>query len=88
MSSSHFASTNHQSNKVDNIWQEVKQLSTDEKAELVEKLLGKESGLIVVSGSTHLVNYILAQMSLLSSEGLAHVLGAAASQLISEDISY
>lgn len=71
-------------NNVEAVWQQVKKLSTEEKAEIVKRLLGDESGLILVSNSTHLVDYIIAQMSLLSSEGLAHVLRAIASRLDSD----
>jgi hypothetical protein len=69
------------SDSFDVIWQEVKTLPTDQKAELVERLLGKESGLVLVSASSHLVDYIIAQMSLLSSEGLAHVMAYAAQEI-------
>ncbi|HEY9597585.1 MAG TPA: hypothetical protein V6D33_07950 [Cyanophyceae cyanobacterium] len=65
---------NCQFSSIEAIWQETKKLSIEEKAELVEKLLGKESGLMVVSKSSHLADYIIAQMSLLSREGLAYVL--------------
>lgn len=58
------------------VWQEVKTLNQAEKAELVKRLLGKESGLILVSKHIHLVEYIIAQMNLLSPEGLAYVLQA------------
>lgn len=61
-------------NNFDVVWQEVKTLSKAQKAELVKRLLGKESGLLLVSTSSHLVDYIIAQMSLLSSKGLTHVL--------------
>lgn len=72
------------SNNVEAVWQQVKKLSTEEKAEIVRRLLGRESGLILVSSSAHLVDYIIAQMSLLSSEGLAYVLRAIASRLDSD----
>ena len=70
-----------ESSRIEDVWQQVKPLSTDEKAELVKRLLGKESGLVLVSTSTHLVDYIIAQMSLLSHEGLAYVLRAIASRM-------
>jgi hypothetical protein len=62
------------SSSVDALVQEAQNLSIDEKAELLERLLGTGSGLIVVSKSTNLPDYIIAQMSLLSSEGLAYVM--------------
>lgn len=65
-------------------WQQVKKLSREEKAELVRRLLGQESGLVLVSTSTHLVDYIIAQMSLLSHEGLAYVLRAIASRMAAD----
>lgn len=71
-------------NHIEEVWQEVKHLTTDEKAELVKRLLGKESGLILVSTSSHLVDYIIAQMNLLSLEGLAHVMRAIAVRIASE----
>lgn len=70
--------------KVEDIWQKAQKLSIDEKAELVQKLLDKESDLIVISANSHLVDYIIAQMSLLSSEGLAYVLRAIAPRITSE----
>jgi hypothetical protein len=69
---------------VETAWQAAKKLSTDEKAELVEKLLSKESELIVVPANTHLVDYIIAQMSFLSVEGLTYILKAIASQIASD----
>lgn len=69
---------------IDAIWQETKNLSIEEKAELVEKLLGKESGLMVVSKNSHLADYIIAQMSLLSREGLAYVLRALGDRISTE----
>lgn len=69
---------------IDAIWQETKNLSIEEKAELVERLLGKESGLMVVSKNSHLADYIIAQMSLLSREGLAYVLRAMGDQISTE----
>jgi hypothetical protein len=71
--------------KVEDIWQKAEKLSIDEKAELVQKLLDKESDLIVISANSHLVDYIIAQMSLLSSEGLAYVLKAIAPRLGSKN---
>ena len=69
---------------IDAAWQQVQKLSTAEKAELVRRLLGQESGLVLVSTSSHLVDYIIAQMSLLSHEGLAYVLRAIASRMVSD----
>jgi hypothetical protein len=65
---------NAESNNVEVVWQKITNFSTAEKAELVKRLLGKESGLILVSTSSHLVDYIIAQMSLLSSEGLSYIM--------------
>lgn len=69
---------------MDAAWQQVKKLSTAEKAELVRRLLGQESGLVLVSTSSHLVDYIIAQMSLLPHESLAYVLRAIASRMASD----
>lgn len=71
--------------QVEDIWQKAEKLSIDEKAELVQKLLDKESDLIVISANSHLVDYIIAQMSLLSSEGLAYVFKAIAPRLGSKN---
>jgi hypothetical protein len=71
-------------NSVEVVWQEAKKLSTAEKAELVNRLLRKDAGLVVVTKHTHLVDYIIAQMTLLSSEGLAHVLRSIATRIASE----
>jgi hypothetical protein len=68
-------------NKVEELWQEAKKLSVDEKSELLQKLLEKESGLVVISANSHLVDYIVAQINLLSSEGLAYVLMAIAPRI-------
>lgn len=73
---------------IDAIWQETKNLSIEEKAELVERLLGKESGLMVVSKNSHLADYIIAQMSLLSREGLAYVLRAIEERISTEFSSF
>lgn len=75
---------NRNYSSIDAIWQETKNLSIEEKAELVEKLLGKESGLMVVSKNSHLADYIIAQMSLLSREGLAYVLRALGDRISTE----
>lgn len=69
---------------VEAVWQEAQKLSADDKAELVNRLLGKESGLIVVSTNSHLVDYIIAQMNLLSLEGLAYIMRAIAARMASE----
>jgi len=71
---------------VEGIWQRTKKLSIEEKAELVELLLGKESGMVVVSANSHLADYIIAQMSLLSLDGLAYVLKEINTQIASETI--
>lgn len=68
-------------NKVEELWQEAKNLSLDEKSELLQKLLDKESGLVVMSANSHLVDYIVAQINLLSNEGLAYVLMAIAPRI-------
>ncbi len=75
-------------NNIETVWQNVKTLSTQEKAELVRRLLGQESGLVLVSTSAHLVDYIIAQMSLLSHEGLAYILRAIASRMTSDAQSF
>lgn len=71
---------------VETAWQVAEKLSTDEKAELVEKLLGEESELIVVPANTHLVDYIIAQMNFLSIEGLTYILKAIASRIASDSL--
>ena len=43
-------------NSVEVVWQEAKKLSTAEKAELVNRLLRKDAGLVVVTKHTHLVD--------------------------------
>lgn len=87
MYDSDLAQIDHASNRTEEIWQDVKKLSTSEKAELVKRLLGKESGIVLVSTTTHLVDYIIAQMSLLSVESLAYVLRAIAARIASESKS-
>lgn len=71
-------------NSVEPVWQQVKTLSQQEKAEIVRRLLGQESGLVLVSTNSHLVDYIIAQMTLLSHEGLAYVLRAIASRMAAD----
>ncbi|NEP51590.1 MAG: hypothetical protein F6K65_23435 [Moorea sp. SIO3C2] len=75
---------NSKPNQVDSVWRLAKTLSVEEKAELIERLVDQESGLIVLSATTHLADYILAQMSLLSSEGLLYVFRKVAAQLSSK----
>ena len=70
---------------VEFVWQQVKTLSTAQKAEITRRLLGKESGLVLVSTSSNLVDYIIAQMSLLSHEGLAYVLRAIAARIACDE---
>ncbi|MCA1992931.1 MAG: hypothetical protein LDL41_12980 [Coleofasciculus sp. S288] len=88
MYDSELSEMNCHSSNLEALLQEAQKLSVDEKAELVERLLGKESGLIVVSQSTHLADFIIAQMNLLSNEGLAYVLRAIADELASEGHPY
>ena len=76
---------NGDSIKVEAVLQAAQKLSTDEKAELVETLLNKDSALIVVPASSHLADYIIAQMNLLSVEGLSYILEAIAFRIASED---
>lgn len=71
-------------NNFERVCQQVKGLSIEEKAELVERLLGKRSGLVVVPANLQLADYIIAQMSLLSTEGIEYVLSAIASRLVSD----
>ena len=72
------------STQIESLWQEVKKLSTEEKAQLIQRLLRKDSGLVVVSKHTRLVDYMIAEISLLSSEGLAHVARAIAARIASK----
>ncbi len=73
--------------KVEAAWQAAEKLSTDEKAELVEKLLGPESELIIVPSNSNLVDYIIAQLNFLSVEGLTYILKAIASRIASDCLS-
>ncbi|MBE9128334.1 MULTISPECIES: hypothetical protein [unclassified Coleofasciculus] len=66
-------SMNAQSSKVEDVWQKAKNLSLDEKSELIERLLDKESDLIVVSATTPLADHVIALTNLLSLEGLTYV---------------
>ncbi|MBD0304378.1 MAG: hypothetical protein ICV85_20135 [Tolypothrix sp. T3-bin4] len=77
-------SLNAQVNSVETILQAAKKLPVDQRAELVEELLGEESGVVVLAANSHLVDYIIAQMNLLSSEGLAYVLRAIASRIATD----
>ena len=72
------------STQIESLWQEVKKLSTEEKAQLIQRLLRKDSGLVVVSKHTRLVDYMIAEISLLSTEGLAHVARAIAARIASK----
>lgn len=65
---------NTEVNSVETVWSLARNLSTEEKAELVELLLGKESGMVVISSRSHLADYIIAQANLLSIDGLKYVL--------------
>ena len=66
---------------VDSLWQAAETLSLDEKAELIEKLLGRESGLMVVSASSDLADYVIAQTQLLSLSGLTYVWNAITAEI-------
>lgn len=66
-------SINTKSHNVDSVWQAAETLSLDEKSELIEKLLDRESGLMVISASSNLADYVIAQTQLLSWEGLTYV---------------
>jgi len=76
---------NSEYNSIEVVWQAAKKLSTEEKAALIERLLDQESGLIVVSANSHLADYIIAQMSLLSPEGLVYVLSETAPWITSDE---
>ncbi|HBE20927.1 MAG TPA: hypothetical protein DEG17_06780 [Cyanobacteria bacterium UBA11149] len=69
------------SHNVDSLWQAAETLSLAEKAELIEKLLGRESGLMVISASTDLADYVIAQTQLLSWKGLTYVWDAIAAEI-------
>lgn len=77
-------SLNAEANSVEAILQAAKKLPVDQRAELVEELLGEESGVVVLAANSHLVDCIIAQMNLLSSEGLAYVLRAIASRVAAD----
>ena len=55
MYNSDLVQVDHRPNSIDTVWQEVKKLPTEEKAEIVKRLLGQESGLVLVSTSSVLV---------------------------------
>lgn len=69
------------SHNVNSLWQAAETLSLTEKAELIEKLLGRESGLMVISASSDLADYVIAQTQLLSWEGLTYVWDAIAAEI-------
>ncbi|MGB7443060.1 MAG: hypothetical protein WA919_18500 [Coleofasciculaceae cyanobacterium] len=71
-------------NSVERVWCLARNLSIEEKAELVELLLGRESGMVVVSKSSHLTDYIVAQMNLLSLDGLEYVLRKIGARFVSD----
>lgn len=73
---------------IETAWQAANKLSTDEKAELVERLLGQESEVIVVPANSHLIDYIIAQMNFLSVEGLVYILKETASRIASDCRNY
>ncbi|NEP01725.1 MAG: hypothetical protein F6K58_24330 [Symploca sp. SIO2E9] len=79
---------NAKSQGVDSVWHLVQDLSADEKAELVKRLLGKGSGMLLVSASSNLADYIIAQTSLLSLEGLAYVWREIEEQIVSQANNY
>jgi len=84
MYENNLVSVKAQANSVETILQAAKKLPVDQRAELVETLLGEESGVVVLSANSHLVDYVIAQMNLLSSEGLAYVLKAIASRIAAD----
>lgn len=72
---------------IETAWQAAKKLSADEKAELVERLLGQESELIVVPANSHLIDHIIAQMHFLSVEGLTYILKATSSLIACQSLN-
>ena len=84
MYENNLVSVKAQVNSVETILHAAKKLPVEQKAELVEKLLGEESDVVVLSANSHLVDYVIAQMNLLSSEGLAYVLRAIASRIAAD----
>lgn len=84
MYNSSLVNLDNQSQDVDSVWHLVQDLSADDKAELVERLLGRESGMLLASASSHLADYIIAQTNLLSLEGLAYVWTEIEEQILTE----
>ncbi|MCP2727198.1 hypothetical protein [Limnofasciculus baicalensis] len=74
-------SINTKSHNVDFLWQAAETLSLNEKAELIEKLLGRESGLMLISANSNLADYVIAQTQLLSLTGLTYVWNAITAEI-------
>lgn len=74
-------SINTKSHNVDSLWQAAETLSLNEKAELIEKLLARESGLMVIAASSNLADYVIAQTQLLSLAGLTYVWNAISAEI-------
>jgi len=62
----------------------VESLPVGEKSELVQRLIGKHSGLNVVLGSSNLCDSIIGLISMMSRDELSEILKAIAQRITSE----
>lgn len=75
------ANRNH-SPKLEELLQEVEQLPTEERAQLMKWLLGKQNGVNIVFG--HLSGSIAIQINTMDSEQLGDLLRAIAQRIVAE----
>ncbi len=69
---------------LDEIFQLAESLSVEDKAKLIELLLGKQSGLNVVLGRNHLSGQIVELINVVSQDELSEILKAIANRLATE----
>jgi hypothetical protein len=69
---------------LDEVLPVVEDLPVEEKAKLIQRLIGKQSGLSVVLGSSHLHDSIIGLISMMSRDELSEILKAVAQRITSE----
>jgi hypothetical protein len=62
----------------------LESLPVEEKAKLIQRLIGKQSGLSVVLGSSHLHGSIIEVINMMSCDELSEILKAIAQRITSE----
>jgi len=77
-------SDKNKSPTLDEVLPVVESLPVEEKSELVQRLIGKHSGLNVVLGSNDLCDSIIGLISMMSRDELSEILKAIAQRITSD----